>query len=82
MENKMAKNRPSPKNEDAYIQAYKDLNPKANKHDHYDIAAVVAKDGTKGHGLLSQDLNRGHDKNYHIVRDFISDNKLKNEFNG
>ena len=79
MNNKIAKNRPSPKDENAYIQAYKELNPKAGKHDNYDIAAVIAKDGTKGHGLVLEDLNRGHDKKYHIVKDFIPDSELKNK---
>ena len=79
MENKIAKNRTSPKNENQYIEAYKELNPKANKHDNYDIAAVTAKDGTKGHGLLLEDINRGHDNNYHIVKDFIPDSELKNK---
>lgn len=37
-----------------YIEAYKGLNPKANKQDNYDIAAVTARDGTKGQGLLSE----------------------------
>ena len=77
MENKIAKNRKSPKNENEYIEAYKRLNPKANKQDNYDIAAVIAKDGTKGHGLLSEDINRSHDKNYHRVTSFISDSELK-----
>ena len=78
MDNRIAKNRPSPRNEKDYIQAYKEMNPKANRHDNYDIAAVITKDGTKGHGLLSENINRGHDKNYHIVKDFVPDNELKN----
>lgn len=80
MENRIAKNRTSPKNENSYIQAYKELNPKANRHDNYDIAAVKAKDGTNGHGLLPQDINRGHDKDYHRVIGFISDSELKKNF--
>lgn len=80
MENKIAKNRTSPKNENDYIQAYKKLNPKASRHDNYDIAAVIAKDGTKGHGLLPEDINRGHDKDYHRVKNFIPDTELKKKF--
>ncbi len=80
MDNKIAKNRTSPKNENDYIVAYKKLNPNANKQDNYDIAAVIAKDGTRGHGLLPEDINRGHDKNYHRVKNFISDSELKKKF--
>ncbi len=80
MENKIAKNRTSPKNENQYIEAYKELNPKANKHDNYDIAAVIAKDGTRGHGLLLDEINRGHDTDYHRVKSFIPDTELKKKF--
>lgn len=47
MENKIGKNRQSPKNEKDYINAYLKANPKANRQDGMDIAAVIAKDGTK-----------------------------------
>lgn len=77
MENKIGKNRPSPKNEEDFISAYLDKNPKAKKHDGMDIAAVTLKDGTKGHGLLAANINRGHDKDYHIIKDFIPDSELK-----
>ena len=77
MENKIGKNRQSPKNEEYFISAYIDKNPKAKKHDGMDIAAVILKDGTKGHGLLTANINRGHDKDYHIVKDFIPDSELK-----
>jgi hypothetical protein len=77
LENRIAKNRKSPKNEDMYIKEYLKQNPRANKTDGLDIAAVTAKDGTKGHGLLSEKFNRDHDSNNHIVKDFIPDNKLK-----
>jgi hypothetical protein len=77
MENKIGRNRQSPKNEEDFISAYIDKNPKAKKHDGMDIAAVILKDGTKGHGLLPANINRGHDKDYHIVKDFIPDSELK-----
>ena len=77
MENKIGKNRLSPKNEADYISAYLKANPSAKKQDGLDIAAVVTKDGTKGHGLLPEDINRGHDTNYHIVKNFIPDDQLK-----
>lgn len=79
MDNKIAKNRPSPKNEDSYIAAYLKQNPGAKKQDGMDISAVKAKDGTNGHGLLPQDINRSHDKNYHRVINFIPDSKLKKD---
>ena len=77
MENRLAKNRPSPSNEEMIIARYRELNPKAKKADGLDIAAVTAKDGTRGHGMLSEKYNRSHDKNYHRVIDFIPDSKLK-----
>lgn len=77
MENRIARNRKSPANEDMYIQQYLKQNPSAKKADGLDIAAVIAKDGTRGHGLLSEEINRSHDKKNHIVKDFIPDSKLK-----
>lgn len=81
MTNKLCKNRTSPANEDMYIQEYLKKNPSAKKADGLDIAAVIAKDGTKGHGLLSEELNRSHDRKYHIVQDFIPDDILKSKSN-
>ena len=80
MKNKIGKNRQSPKNETSYINAYLKLNKTANKRDGMDIAAVITKDGTKGHGLLPESINRGHDKEYHRVKNFISDIELKENF--
>ena len=77
MENKIARNRKSPANEDMYIQEYLKRNPAAKKNDGLDIAAVITKDGTRGHGLLSEEFNRSHDKNNHRVKDFIPDSELK-----
>lgn len=80
MENRIGKNRTSPKNENDYIAAYIKENPAAKKKDNMDIAAIVTKDGTKGHGLLSQDKNRSHDKDYHRIKNFIPDSELKKKF--
>jgi len=77
MENRIGRNRPSPKNEAAMIEAYKQQNPKANRKDGMDVAAIVTKNGEKGHGLLPQEINRSHDHDYHRVYDFIPDCKLK-----
>lgn len=77
MENRIAHNRRSPKNEDAYVQEYLKQNPSAKKADGLDIDAVTTKDGIKGHGLLAEKFNRSHDKNNHLVKDFIPDSKLK-----
>ena len=76
MQNRIARNRKSPANEDMYIKEYLKHNPSAKKLDGLDISAVVAKDGTRGHGLLSEEYNRSHDRNNHIVKDFISDKEL------
>jgi len=77
MENKHAKNRRSPKNEQDFIRAYLQKNPSAKKTDGLDVAAVVAKDGTKGHGLMPEKFNRSRDKEFHRVKDFIPDSELK-----
>lgn len=77
MKNKVARNRKSPKNEELYIKEYLKQNPSAKKNDGLDVAAVITKDGTKGHGLLSEEFNRSHDRKNHIVKDFIPDSKLK-----
>ena len=77
MENRIAHNRRSPKNEDAYVKEYLKQNPSAKRADGLDIAAVITKDGTKGHGLLAEEINRSHDKSNHLVKDFIPDSKLK-----
>ena len=79
MENRLAKNRTSPKNETELIQAYLQQNPSAKKADDgFDVAAVTAKNGTRGHGLMAEELNRSRDNDYHRVKDFIPDNELKN----
>ena len=76
-QNRIVTNRKSPSNEDAYINAYKSLNPKAAKKDNFDIAAVKSTDGTLGHALLNQSVNRSKDRDNHIGKDFISDNELR-----
>lgn len=77
--NKMVKNRPSPENEKDYIDAYKKLNKAANKPDEYDISAVTAKDGTRGHVQLPQGINRGKDSSYHRGKGFIPDAELRKQ---
>ncbi len=77
MNNKLVKNRPSPKRETEFIRAYKEMNPSAAKPDGKDIAAVRTKNGVSGHALLSQSINRGKDTNYHRGEDFISDTELR-----
>lgn len=76
MYNVIGHNRKSPANEEDFIQRYLKMNPSAKKADGLDIAAVIAKDGTRGHGLLREEFNRSHDRNNHIVKDFIPDSKL------
>ena len=81
MQNKIAKNRISPKNENEMINVYKSQNPKAKKSDGLDVAAVVTKDGIKGHALMKPEHNRSHDKEFHRVKDFISDEELNKNKN-
>ena len=80
-ENKLVQNRPSPKNEEKYKSAYKELNKSANKPDNKDIAAVRAKNGVLGHALMKQSDNRSRDKNYHRGESFIPDDELKKRIN-
>ena len=77
MDNKIGRNRKSPINEQDYINAYLKQNPSAKKVDGLDIAAVITKNGIKGHGLLPEEFNRSHDRNNHIIKDFIPDDRLK-----
>ena len=77
MDNRIGKNRKSPANEELYRQEYLRKNPSARKADGLDIAAVITKDGTRGHGLLSEEINRSHDTNNHVIKDFIPDSELK-----
>lgn len=77
--NRVVTNRRSPSNESAYRQAYGDLNPSARRRDHYDISAVRAKDGTPGHALLPQSINRSKDRDNHIGKSFIPDYQLRKQ---
>ena len=76
--NKNVKNVKSPKNEKQYINAYKELNPSADKKDNLDVAAVVSASGERGHALVHQKHNRSHDTNYHRWQNFISNSELRN----
>lgn len=77
--NKIVTNRKSPNNEPEMIAAYKRLNPKANKPDNKDVAAVVDTKGNKGHALVDQSKNRSKDTKPHIGKTFIPDEELKKE---
>ena len=77
--NRIVTNRRSPSNESAYRQAYSDMNPSARRRDHYDISAVRAKDGTMGHALLPQSVNRSKDRDNHIGKSFIPDYQLRKQ---
>ena len=80
-ENRIVKNRKSPANEAELINAYKDMVPKSKRPDHYDIAAVTAKDGTKGHVMLNESINRSKDREYHRGQNFVPDSELKKHIN-
>jgi hypothetical protein len=77
MQNRIAKNRKSPNNEQAFIDAYKKQNPSALKRDNMDISAVTTRDGVKGHALMKEEHNRSRDNQYHRTEDFIPDSELK-----
>ncbi len=76
-QNRVVTNRKSPSNESAYRQAYSEMNPSARRRDRYDISAVRAKDGTLGHALLPQSVNRSKDRDNHIGKSFIPDYQLR-----
>lgn len=73
----LAKNRPSPVNEDDYRRAFKKVVPEANHEDHYDIAAVVTQFGSVGHALMNESDNRSKDSNFHLCKHFVSDDELR-----
>ena len=77
--NRIVTNRKSPSNEADLINAYKELNPRACRKDNLDIAAVRTKDGTPGHALLNQSINRSKDRDNHIGQNFIPDKELKKQ---
>jgi len=77
MVNKIVKNRPSPKNEQAIVDAYQKQNPSSKKSDKLDVSAVETKNGEKGYAFMNESINRSHDKNYHIGKDYISEKELK-----
>lgn len=76
-ENRLVKNRKSPENESDYIEAYKQMNNKADRPDGLDIAAVITTDGIKGHALVTEENNRSKDSGFHYGKDFIPDSELK-----
>ena len=82
MENRLAKNRTSPKKEDEFIAAYKQLNKSAMKlNDGLDVAAVTTKDGTKGYALMLEKFNRSKDRELHRTKDFIPLSDVKKQMN-
>ena len=72
-----AKNRPSPWNEDDFIEAYKRAVPSSVNEDNYDIAAVITISGYQGHAMMHYSYNRSRDGNYHTCYNFVSDNELR-----
>ena len=78
MENRRAKNRPSPSNERDFIAAYMKMNASAGKvGDSLDVAAVVTTNGEKGYGLMPEAFNRSRDSGFHNVKDFVAESELK-----
>jgi len=78
MENRLAQNIKSPKNEAELVAAYKKQNKSASVlNDGLDIAIVKTKDGTVGVGLMDEKFNRSRDKDFHRVKDFIPKSDLK-----
>ena len=53
------------------------MNPKSAKSDKLDISAVKSKDGTLGHALLNQSINRDKDRESHRGQVFIPDKDLR-----
>ena len=72
-----AKNRPSPYNESDWIAAYKRRVTISNLDDNYDIAAAVTNTGVYGHAMMHYSDNRSKDGNFHLCRNFVSDDELR-----
>ena len=77
--NRIVANRRSPSNEAALNNAYRQLVPQANRKDGYDVSAVVTKDGTKGHAMLPESVNRSKDRDNHIGKNFVPDTELRKQ---
>ena len=75
--NKNVVNVKSPSNESALIGAYKEMNPRANKHDGLDVSAVRTVSGERGYVLLPEAFNRSKDREVHRGQDFISKEALE-----
>lgn len=76
--NKNVVNVKSPKNEERFVEAYKEMNHRANKpNDGLDVSAVRTVSGQRGYVLLPQEVNRNKDRNVHRGKDFISMEDLK-----
>lgn len=73
----LAKNRPSPYNEEDYIEAYKKAVPSATNDDNYDIAAVITYGNVVGHALMDYSSNRSPDNRFHLCYHFVSDDELR-----
>ena len=72
-ENKIGVNRPSPKSEPKYVNAYKQIvDVKSDK----DVSAVNV-DGTPGYGQLPLKFNRSRDDKPHRIESFISSEDLR-----
>ncbi len=77
--NRIVTNRKSPSNEADSINAYNELNLRACRKDNLNISAVRTKDGTPGHALLNQSINRSKDRENHIGQNFVLDKELKKQ---
>ena len=75
--NRNVRNVKSPKNEQAYINAYKEMNPKAKKPGGLDISAVKTVSGERGYALLPENANRSKDRDVHRGQSFISKEDLQ-----
>ena len=80
MDNKLAKNIKSPKNEAELVAAYKKINKSAsNLNDGLDISIVESKSGEKGIGLMDEKFNRSRDTDFHRVKDFVPMDEIKKQ---
>ena len=80
LSNKIVRNRPSPKNEQERIEAYKRICDLGNKH-RGDISSVVTKSGEKGMVILPRKINRSgsNDRDWHIGKNYLPNSVINKE---
>ena len=78
LSNKIVRNRPSAKNEQERIEAYKRKCDLGDTH-RGDISSVVTKSGEKGMAILPSKINRSNDRDWHRGKNYLPDSVINKE---